>query len=364
MACKFTEAERLKIVELFYQSGESVVRTVRRFNTWRGQQANAAGILVCSKRNVQRLIEKIRSKKTLQMAHKGFSGRPRTARTEGMIFDVLGEMHERRTSIRQVSANLHISRATVQRIAKGALHLHPYRAEVKHGLLDADFVQRMELCRNILEQVPLQHAAIVFVDEATFRTDGTVNLWNDRLWAVAGTRPDIPAAGQHQNAERTTVLAAFSRDWLGGPYFFPGTVTAAAYRDMLQHFLLPDLEAANVGDVWFLQDGAPAHTAFETREFLLDTFGADRLIGRFFDVPWPSRSPDLNPVDFFLWGYMRDRVYARGGFQGKAQLDAAILEAFNWTRENRMDAVRNAAESFPARLQECIANDGRQLRHR
>jgi hypothetical protein len=24
---------------------------------------------------------------------------------------------------------------------------------------------------------------------------------------------------------------------------------------------------------------------------------------------WPLRSPDLNPCDYFLWGYLKDRVY-------------------------------------------------------
>jgi hypothetical protein len=24
---------------------------------------------------------------------------------------------------------------------------------------------------------------------------------------------------------------------------------------------------------------------------------------------WPARSPDLNPCDNFLWGYLKDRVY-------------------------------------------------------
>ena len=24
---------------------------------------------------------------------------------------------------------------------------------------------------------------------------------------------------------------------------------------------------------------------------------------------WPSRSPDLNPCDFFLWGYLKSRVF-------------------------------------------------------
>lgn len=364
MACKFTEEHRLRIVEGYYHSGESVIGAVRHFNTWKDGQPNAAAIPRCNKRNVQRLMEKFRSKKTLQMAHKGFSGRPREARTEARIFDVLREMDGARTSVRQVAANVGISPSTVARIAKCDLHLHPYRVEVKHGLMDVDFVQRTEACHHMLQELQPQNPTIVFVDEATFRTDGTVNLWNDRRWEIRGSMPDIPPAGRHQNAQRTTVLAAFCGNWLGGPYFFPGTVTAAAYRDTLQNFMLPDLAAANAGDVWFLQDGAPAHTALETRNFLLESFGADRLIGRFFDLSWPSRSPDLNPVDFFLWGFLRDRVFARGGFLNLHQLNAAIVEAFDWTRAHRMDAVRNAANAFLPRLQECIDNDGRQLRHR
>ncbi|GBN58201.1 hypothetical protein AVEN_197179-1 [Araneus ventricosus] len=27
-------------------------------------------------------------------------------------------------------------------------------------------------------------------------------------------------------------------------------------------------------------------------------------------VEWPPRSPDPNPLDFFLWGYIKQRVYA------------------------------------------------------
>ncbi|GBM05714.1 hypothetical protein AVEN_175558-1 [Araneus ventricosus] len=26
-------------------------------------------------------------------------------------------------------------------------------------------------------------------------------------------------------------------------------------------------------------------------------------------LPWPPRSPDLTPYDFFLWGYVKDKVY-------------------------------------------------------
>ena len=55
-----------------------------------------------------------------------------------------------------------------------------------------------------------------------------------------------------------------------------------------------------------MQDGAPAHRALVTRDFLINTFGADRIIGKHFDLPW---DPQI-PVDYFLWGYLRDRFFA------------------------------------------------------
>ena len=26
-------------------------------------------------------------------------------------------------------------------------------------------------------------------------------------------------------------------------------------------------------------------------------------------MAWPPRSPDITPLDFFLWGYVKDRVF-------------------------------------------------------
>ena len=38
---------------------------------------------------------------------------------------------------------------------------------------------------------------------------------------------------------------------------------------------------------------------------MLDLFGE-----KFMDKNrWPPRSPDLNPCDFYLWGYLKARVY-------------------------------------------------------
>ncbi len=54
---------------------------------------------------------------------------------------------------------------------------------------------------------------------------------------------------------------------------------------------------------WFQQDGA--HTARATMSELRQFFD-DRLISIGL---WPPHSPDLNKCNFFLWGYLKDRVY-------------------------------------------------------
>ena len=45
------------------------------------------------------------------------------------------------------------------------------------------------------------------------------------------------------------------------------------------------------------------------REFLNKTF-LNRWIGRDGPTPWPPSSPDITPLEFFLLGYIEDRVYA------------------------------------------------------
>ncbi|GFY32676.1 uncharacterized protein TNCV_4637821 [Trichonephila clavipes] len=62
-------------------------------------------------------------------------------------------------------------------------------------------------------------------------------------------------------------------------------------------------------ELWFQQDGATCHTARAAIDLLKDTFG-DRLISRFGPVNWPTRSCDLTPLDYFLWGYVKSLVYA------------------------------------------------------
>jgi hypothetical protein len=72
--------------------------------------------------------------------------------------------------------------------------------------------------------------------------------------------------------------------------------------------LLEDVPLAVRRDMRFKHDGAPAHFSTRTQEHLNTQF-ADRWLGRGGPVSWPARSPDLNPMDFFIWGHLKETVY-------------------------------------------------------
>ncbi|GBM70077.1 hypothetical protein AVEN_237189-1 [Araneus ventricosus] len=83
------------------------------------------------------------------------------------------------------------------------------------------------------------------------------------------------------------------------------TVTSNIYLDMLQLYAVPQFP----GDVIFQQDGATSHYGNIVREFL-DTAFPQRWIGRSAVMAWPPRSPDITPLDFYLWGHVKQHVYS------------------------------------------------------
>lgn len=51
-------------------------------------------------------------------------------------------------------------------------------------------------------------------------------------------------------------------------------------------------------NIIYMHDGAPAHQARIVHNHLTETF--HEWIGTNGPILWPARSPDLNPLDFFL----------------------------------------------------------------
>ena len=72
---------------------------------------------------------------------------------------------------------------------------------------------------------------------------------------------------------------------------------------------IESFEQGIVSRVIFMQDGAPPHFSCFVTDVLNERF-PDAWIGRDGPIPWPPRSPDFSPLDFFLWGYIKNTVYA------------------------------------------------------
>ena len=105
--------------------------------------------------------------------------------------------------------------------------------------------------------------------------------------------------------------------------------------------------------VYFQQDAATAHTPMN----VLQNMFPGRLISRFGDVPWPPRSPNLSSCDFFLWGYLKGRVYTqkpRNLNELKDAIQQDVLTIYQQLSAQVMD-------DFKRRIENCIQEDGRHL---
>ena len=103
--------------------------------------------------------------------------------------------------------------------------------------------------------------------------------------------------------KRVSVWCVFWSGGIFGPFFFENeqgeavTVNGDRYRVTLHDFLFTKIEKEDIGNIWFQQDGATWHTAEAT---------LDRIISHRTDVVWPPRSCDLTPLDYYLWGAVKD----------------------------------------------------------
>lgn len=86
----------------------------------------------------------------------------------------------------------------------------------------------------------------------------------------------------------------------------------------------------------------------------------NRLISGYGTILWPARSPDLSPNDFFLWGYVKSKVYGHNRANNLDELQVKIREAFQTISPNMLANVRRG---FYDRLGFCLAQEGGLFEH-
>jgi len=123
---------------------------------------------------------------------------------------------------------------------------------------------------------------------------------------------------------------------------------------MLSTEFLPALEERHLlYSCHFQQDGAPAHTATATREFLNAKF-SDRWVGKYGPISWPARSPDLSSCNNALWGMLKPNVMS-AKFRTKEELKDIITQEINHIDTSTLQAIHD--RTF-RRMQLCNDHNG------
>lgn len=347
MAFRLNKQQRIAAVRFYYMSDMNAAEASRRLS-------EEYQIHEVQGRNIKSLVRKFEETGSVMDASR--SGRPRTATTEA-IGDQIRESltNSPQKSTRRLSQEFGISHVSVFKLLKER-KLKAYIPRLVHALNDDDWDRRLEFSELFLDMVEADATILDRVwwsDEACFKLNGQINRHNCVYWDSENPRVTVEKS---VNSPGITVWAAISSLGIIGPYFFEDTVTGEAYRHMLQTFFWPRVQQHD--QFYFQQDGAPPHYSRTVRQWLDYNF-AGKWIGRRGPIEWPARSPDLTPPDFFLWGVIKNLVYAEKP-RNLQDLRQAIEQKFTTID---LELCEKVCRSIPERLQKCIRHNGEQFEH-
>ena len=240
--------------------------------------------------------------------------------------------------------------------------MHPYHVVLHQALNEEDFDRRLDYCHWMLGMIRENREflfQILWTDEATFNSDGRVNLHNMHYWSAEN--PHWMREVQHQGRWSLNVWCGVLGGKIIGPYFFEQPLNGNVFLEFLANqlpLLLEDVPLETRQNLFLQLDGCPAHFGINVREHI-DAVFQQRWIGRGSLFPWPPRSPDLTCLDFYLWGRLKDIVFQTQPTT-REDLKNRIRTAI---RTIRTAEIETAVFSTHERLQQCIERDGQHFEH-
>ncbi|KAJ4432161.1 hypothetical protein ANN_20777 [Periplaneta americana] len=217
------------------------------------------------------------------------SVRQPTKVTEDAVEDARERMQRSpNKSVKKLTVEIGVSYGNAHKILRKKLGMFPYKVSVVQELKPPDFTARLKYCHWFEQQMTNEILNQTFyIDEAWFHLSGYVNSQNFRIWNANNPYEFIETP---LHAEKIGVWAAMSRRRITGPIFFDETVNATVYREQLLQKFFEEVHDDELQKRYFQQDGATAHTAGSTINFL-EEFYDTRLISTGL---WPPRNPPLS----------------------------------------------------------------------
>jgi len=189
---------------------------------------------------------------------------------------------------------------------------------------------------------------VIFSDESRFRrmnNDRRVRVWREmgQRMAERNCKASVQAMGGS--------IHVWGAIWFGGRSkltILKSFVNGKTYTDLLKRFFDDEETPSNH---LFQDDNAPAH-----RSVQVERFCSSHSIRR---LDWPSRSPDLNPIEH-LWDLMKRRISKRGHIDSLKSLEEAIVEEWNAIPES---IINSLIDSMQRRVRAVITAKGSHTRY-
>lgn len=311
-----------------------------------------------NKRTFKKLVANLKAYGSFK---KPVVSRRKTGNEETVQNVLLAVTEDPGTSVRRIEQNIGIPKSTTHHILKKQ-KLHPYKYRICQGLRLGDLERRRSFCewytRKCQENMNFPYQ-IIWSDESMITNNGIFNRRNVHYWS--GTNPRLRKTSRHQHRFGFNMWAGIFGTTIVGPFIYQHTLTSERYLHLLQNDLedaLDNMPLAMIHNSWIQQDGAPAHNSRAVREYLSMRF-PEKIISTHSETPWPARSPDITPLDFFLWGFVKNRVNQQN-FATEEELTGLVLEAFASITPQMLISV---LESTVRRCYLCLENNGNLFEH-
>jgi hypothetical protein len=202
---------------------------------------------------------------------------------------------------------------------------------------------------------------VFFTDEKNFYLNPPVSNQNNRVWSTgkkADVRPDRLLVQRAKFAPHVMVSAGVCWGGKGRLHFVDekAKVNAPYYIGRLLPELIADCKDLLPTGFIFQQDGAPAHTARIAQDWL-----QANSPGFIEKDHWPPNSPDLNPLDYHVWGAMLEKYH-------KLQPKPSTIADLKVTLQSIWDdlpqaPINKSVLSFRKRLTACVNANGGHFEH-
>lgn len=274
----------------------------------------------CVKKYCQRSSAKATAHQQAPTARKGRCGRHRctTARTDrAMVHPVMLDPFCNASSVkRQLLDITNCSVETVRRRLDegGYKRFVPARKTLLHP---QHIVSRLQWSINHLAWTVEQWRMVLFTDESKFVICRHHPQHVRRRIGQRYKEENVVPQG-NRGIGSVMIWAGFSHLGYTDVVTMEGNFNADDYNNLLLNHLIPRYDALVPRGGYLMQDNAPIHTAIRTRQFL-EQHQVQVL-------PWPSMSPDMNPIEN-VWALLKSDL-SRQRVENADQLSAAIRDVW------------------------------------